>query len=226
MGIFRVDSDRRPVSSGGQELTAEVQLLRRARGTKEPEVEIEKYEKGGESACGVEERVPGRSGTRGNERLVEFVENRIDGGDEPCGESPRPVPAVAASADAATKEQIENEVFGEVGGLADQKMDDVDAAVGNGWDEPAEQGLEYEGSVGRREGVCGSEKDQPGPEKDGPPDVEPCRSERSVRNAVADLVEVGCGARVTPGFGGRHSGFSIHHHCKGRVKGVLERCDW
>src|SRR5215472_7084425 len=53
----------------------------------------QKQDKEGNQCAGrVKKRVPGRSSARGHKRLVDFIKGGIGGGNEPCSESPRPVP--------------------------------------------------------------------------------------------------------------------------------------
>ena len=135
---------------------------------------------------------------------MDFVEGGVGGSDEPGGESPGPVPAAARSANAAIKENKEDEVFGEVSGLADEVVDGVNAFVGDGRNEPPENGFDNHAGVGGREGVCGGEENDGGPEQGGPPGAQPGRDEGEKGDAMPDLVEIGGGRWVAPGFGRGH----------------------
>jgi len=94
-------------------------------GRRTPEVP-EAYESGcEEGASGVEERVPRRSGAAGDEGLVNFVEAGVTRSDGERGEGPGPAPAFAVAAEAAKEEEIEDEVVGEVGGLAQSEIQGI-----------------------------------------------------------------------------------------------------
>src|SRR5579871_2960274 len=82
------------------------------------EMEVgEEGEVGKEGADGVEQGVPWGGGAASDEGLVDFVEAGVAGGDDEGGDAPGPVPADAGTADAAEKQNAEDEVFGEVRGL-------------------------------------------------------------------------------------------------------------
>jgi hypothetical protein len=167
-------------------------------------VEGEEEKEGDQGAGGVEKRVPGGGGARGDEGLVNFVEAGIGGGDEPGGGGPRPAPVGAAGADAAIEKNEEDEVFGEVGAFADEEMEVVDGVGGERGQEPAENGFDDGAGVEGREGVRGEKEDEKGPEDGGKPGTKPGGKKGFGRDAIADFVEIGGGARIAPGFGGGH----------------------
>jgi hypothetical protein len=82
----------------------------------------EEGEVGKEGADGVEEGVPRAGGSAGHEGLMDFVEAGVAGGDDESGDAPSPAPAEASAADGAEKQNAEDEILGEVGGLADDVM--------------------------------------------------------------------------------------------------------
>ena len=168
----------------------------------------------------IEKGVPGGSLARGDKGLMDFVQGGVARGDEPGGEGPGPVPTDARAANAAVQQRIENEVFGEMRRLADVVMDDFKGGIAEGRREPAENGPNDGARVCGGKGVCGSCEDNDAPEQGGPPGTEPAGNQGFGRNAVADLVERGGGARIAPGFGRGHSEYSVPLHCKRRVKGL------
>ena len=90
---------------------------------------------------------------------MNFVEAGIGGGNEPGGGGPGPAPAGAIGTDAAIEKNKEDEVFGEVGGFADEEMEMVDGVGGERGQEPAEDGFDDGAGVEGREGVCGEKED-------------------------------------------------------------------
>jgi len=95
--------------------------------------------------------------------LVDLVESSVGGSDEPCGEGPGPMPTVARAADATVEQHIENEIFGEVRGLANEVVDGLKGRIAEGWHEPVQNGTEDTGGMGIREGVGGSDEDDRAP---------------------------------------------------------------
>src|SRR5208283_4757699 len=135
---------------------------------------------------------------------MDFVEGGVGGGDEPGGEGPRPVPAGASAANAAVEQEIEDEVFGEVGRLADEEVDGVKGRAAKGRYKPVENGADDGGGVLGGEGVGGRGEDDGAPEQGGPPGVKPRGDYGFGRDAMADLIEGRCRARIAPGFGRGH----------------------
>ncbi len=164
----------------------------------------EENEEGDEGPSGVEEGIPGGSVARRDEGLMDFVEGGVGCGDEPCGEGPGPMPADARTANAAVEQQIENEIFGEVRGFADEEVDGVKSRFAEGGREPAENDPENGGGVFGGKSVRGSGEDDGTPEQGGPPGAEPGGSHGFGRDAVSDLAEGGGGPRFAPGFGRGH----------------------
>ena len=116
----------------------------------EPKIEEGKSEK---RADGIEKRIVGRSSAADDESLVNFVEARIDGGDEPSGKTPGPAPTFAVATEAPVKEEAKNKIFGEVGGLADEMVNDSKLMMGEVWEEPVDDGRENRCRVLRGEVV-------------------------------------------------------------------------
>ena len=137
-----------PLQSRGSELLAA-----------EEEVEQEEDEEGGEGASGIEEGIPGGGGARSYEGLVNFVESGIGGGDEPGVERPGPVPAPAVAANAAIQQQVEDEIFDEMGRFPDQVVKGEDEVVGGRGQQPAEEGLDDVAGVRGGKGVGGGKED-------------------------------------------------------------------
>jgi hypothetical protein len=134
--------------------------------------------------------------------LVDFVKGGIGGGDEPGGPGPGPAPSELREADAAEEDQVEDEIFGEVRGLADDVMDGVELCCGEMRDQSVQDGVEDGAGIVGGEGVGGEGENEAGPQDGGPPGAEPVRYEGFAREAVTDLIEIGCGAWIAPGFGG------------------------
>jgi hypothetical protein len=133
----------------------------------------EEGEVGEEGADGVEEGIPWAGGAAGDEGLVDFVEAGVAGGDDEGGEAPRPAPADAGAANGAEKQNGEDEIFGEVGALANDVVDVGDLAVGEVREEPAQERLDEVAGVFLREKVGGHPEDESGPEEGGPPGAQP-----------------------------------------------------
>ena len=161
----------------------------------------EDCEEGGEGAGGIEEGVPGRGSSRGDERLVDFVEGGIGGSDEPGGEGPGPVPAGASAADSAKQEKVKDKVLREVSAFADEVVQVFELDMAEGVSQPGENTFEDGGGVGGGKGVRGREENEGGPEQGGPPSAEPCGEHRLRRDAGAQFFQRGSGARIAPGFG-------------------------
>ena len=98
--------------------------------TQEPAVENEKNEERDERSGGINEGIPCRGTARGHENLVNFVEGRVARGDEPCGQSPGPAPAVTRTAYASIEEKKEDKVLEEMRAFADDVMDCVELVPG------------------------------------------------------------------------------------------------
>jgi len=64
-----------------------------------------------------------------------------------------------------------------------------------------EDGVEDGAGVIGGKGVGGEGENEAGPEDGGPPGAEPVRGKVFAREAVADLLEIGRGAWIAPGFG-------------------------
>jgi len=122
---------RWPLQKSNRGMAKAMRLRRIAHGVAAEEAveEVDDGE-GGQGAGGVEEGIPGGGGARGYEGLVYFVEGGVGSGDEPGGPGPGPTPAGMREADSAEKDQIENEVLGEVRGFADEVVDDVELRFG------------------------------------------------------------------------------------------------
>ena len=101
----------------------------------------EEGEVGEEGADGVEERVPGSGGAAGDKGLVNFVEAGVAGGDDECGDAPRPAPTQAGAADGAEKQNAEDEIFGEVRALANDVVNVDDLAMRQVGKEPVDERL-------------------------------------------------------------------------------------
>jgi len=159
---------------------------------------------GEEGPGGIDKGIVRRGLAAGDERLMDLIESGVAEGDEQRGQSPGPAPADAATANATVEEQTEDEVFGEVSGLADVMVDELELSGGEVGFEPAEEGLEERGGVLRREGVHGHGEDESGPKESGPPDAQPC-GDQQARETWLHLREMRSGARIAPGLI-RHAG--------------------
>src|SRR5258708_12566638 len=76
----------------------------------------------GKGADGVEQGIPGRSGTRSYEGLMNFIERGIACCDRQRGKRPGPAPVRTAVANSAKQQHTENEIFREMRRLADKKV--------------------------------------------------------------------------------------------------------
>ena len=124
----------------------------------------EKGEVGEEGADGVEQGIPGGGGAAGDEGLVDFIEAGVAGGDDEGGYAPGPVPADADAAHGAEKQDAEDEIFGEVGALANDVMDVDDLVMREVGEEPAEKRFDDAAGVVGGEDVGGHEEDPASPE--------------------------------------------------------------
>ena len=185
-----------------------------AGGAIEEAAEVEDDEEGDQRSGGIEKGIPGRSVAESFEGLMDFVKGRIASGNEPGRKSPGPVPAAASATNTTVEKNKKDEVFDEVGGFAKERVNDFELALGNGRNEPAEDGPEERGGMVGGKRVGGGGKDDRGPEKRRPPSTEPGRNEGKKRSARTDLVESGSRARVAPGFGGGHCAAILQFHCK------------
>src|SRR5579864_6950558 len=165
-------------------------------GAAEAEPEPEGSE-GEEGADGVEKGIVRRGGAASDEGLVDFVHDGIACGHREGGNAPGPTPAFAIAPDAAVDEEAENEIFGEVGGLADDVVDEMELVLGEVRDEPFHEEGENGGSVFGGEGVGGKGEDDAGPGNGGPPGTKPRRNEKLVQPRL-HLWELGRGARIAP----------------------------
>src|SRR5260370_17839074 len=83
------------------------------------------------------------------------------------------MPYDTSAANAAVDKRAKNEVFGEVSGLADAIVDEVELRGGEVGFEPAQEGLEERCSVPLGEGVGGHGEDNRGPQQRRPPYAQP-----------------------------------------------------
>jgi hypothetical protein len=139
---------------------------------------------------------------------MNLVERGVERGNEPGGKSPGPPPAAtwaARYANTAVEKQEKDEVLDEVSGFANEMVNEEELVFAEPGEEPEQDGLEeLPGVIGGKR-IRGHDKDEKGPEKSGPPGTQQSEEYRARRNVVADLVEVGGGAGIAPGFGRRHS---------------------
>jgi hypothetical protein len=173
------------------------------RGGAGAEVAVEEVDdgEGDEGAGGVEEGVPCGGGAGGDKGLVDFVEGGISGGDKPGGPGPGPAPTGVSGANAAKEDHIEDEILGEVRGLADEVMDYLKLGSGEMRNEGVKNGIDDRRGVIGGEVVGGEGKDEAGPKDCGPPRAEPLWNDGLTRGAMANFVEIGCRAGIAPGFG-------------------------
>lgn len=163
--------------------------------TQETAVKEEKEKKSEEGAGGIKERIPGGRAAGGHEDLVNFVEGGIGCGDEPSNESPGPAPgrAIEASgADGAIEQEKEDEVFDEMGGFADEVVNEVEGIRRDEREEPAEEWLNDKAGVGGGEGVRGKKRNDGSPKEGGPPGAEPVGETGIMGRARGCRVGAGC----------------------------------
>src|SRR6266849_251705 len=162
----------------------------------EPEPENRKSEEG---ADGIDEGIVWGGLATGDEGLMDYVESGIAGSDEERGEAPGPAPADARASNAAIEQEAKDEVFDEVGRLANVVVDDVKLFVGQAGYEPAQDGLDERRGVLRGEGVGGHDEDNDGPKEGGPPGAQP-RGNQHLLEARLHLRELRRGTRIAPGL--------------------------
>src|SRR5260221_1547383 len=163
-------------------------------------VEEEDQEEGDEGADGIDKRVPRRRRATDDEGLVNFVEDGITGSYGERGDGPRPTPTGASAASSTEEQQIKNEIFGKVGGFADEMVNNVDLMVCDGVEKPAEDGLDDGAGVRGRERIGRESEDDAGPGECRPPGAEPGGSQW---DALAEFSELRSGARIAPGLFGQ-----------------------
>ena len=78
---------------------------------------------------------------------MDFVEAGVAGGDDECGDAPRPAPSDACSADGAEKQNAEYEIFGEVGTLPNDVMYVSDLVVSPLGEQPMKERFDDAASV-------------------------------------------------------------------------------
>src|SRR5258707_15771006 len=149
---------------------------------------------------GVEEGVPRRGRAADDKGLVDFIQRGVSGSDGKCEEGPRPTPALAIVTGSAEEEQIEDEVLGEVSGLADEIMDFVNLMAGKRTEKPTESRLDNGAGVCRGKSVSRERENDRCPKQGRPPGAKPCGNERG---ALTDLIEFRSGARIAPGLFGQ-----------------------
>src|SRR5882757_10489668 len=149
---------------------------------------------------GIEEGVPRRGRAADDKGLVDFIQRGVSGSDGKSEEGPRPAPAGAIATGSAEEEQIENEVLGEVSGLADEIMEFVNLMAGKRTEKPTESRLDDGAGVCGGKSVSGERENDRRPKQGRPPGAEPGGNERG---ALTDLVEFRSGARIAPGLFGQ-----------------------
>lgn len=122
-----------------------------------------------ERADGIDEGIVRGGLAAGDESLVDFVERGIAESDEQRGQSPGPAPANARATNPAVEQQAEDKVLGEVGGLANVMVNELELRGGQVRFEPAQDGPEKPRGVIGGESICGHDEDDRGPEQSGPP---------------------------------------------------------
>src|SRR5260370_38235259 len=113
------------------------------------------------------------------------------------------MPSHTSAANAAVDKRAKNEVFGEVRGLADAIVDEVELRGGEVRFEPAQEGLEERCSVPLGEGVGGHGEDNRGPQQRRPPYAQPC-GDQQLRAPRLHLSHMRTGSRVAPCLSLRH----------------------
>lgn len=181
-------------------------------------VENKHGEKSNEGAGGIEEGVPSRGSAGSDEGLMKLVESGIEGGHEPCGERPAPVPARTRAPNAAIKKHEENEVFQKMRCFADEMVHVEDVILRGGGKQPAESWIDETAGVFGREGIGGRRKNDHGPQERWPPDAKPCEDHVFAWHVEGDFVEIRVGAWIQPGAGRGHSVFSFPFYFKRKMK--------
>ena len=167
------------------------------RGSAADTVIEKKKEDGEESSDGIEQRVVGGSGAAGDEGLMNFVQRGVEGGDRKGCEGPAPVPSGTRSANGAIEQNTKDEIFGEVGGFADEEMDAIDLIGGDGGDEGAQEGSEDETGMRGGESVGRQKEDKDRPEQCGPPGSQPGRR-FGEGSTFTEFGQLGRGTGVAP----------------------------
>src|SRR5579885_1809590 len=103
---------------------------------------------------------------------MNFVKRSVEGGGEPRRKRPAPAPALLAGAKSAIEEEAEDEILGEVRGLANDMIDFAKLMRGERRDQPVKNSRNDGGGVVRRERVRGHEENHHGPDDGRPPGAE------------------------------------------------------
>lgn len=144
----------------------------------EPQSEHEERE---ERTDGIQQRIVRRSGTAGDEGLVNFIEARIARSDKPRRKSPGPPPSRTRATNAAKNEEIEDEVFAEVRGFANQMMDKIHGFLTPTWEQPMQERTDNVEGVRRGKRVGGQRENDASPGNSGPPGTDPLRNQKFVK---------------------------------------------
>ncbi len=145
--------------------------------------------------------IPSAGATGDDKGLVDFVEHGISAGDEPGSQGRSQMPTASDAAQPSVEKQKENEIFREMGGFANEMMNQFQARMTDAGNEPAKKWLDNATGMFRRKRTSGTGEDEQGPEQGGPPRAKPVGKKRSGRNARTEASEFGCGPWIAPGFG-------------------------
>ena len=166
--------------------------------TTEAKPEPEESE-GEEGADGIEKGIVRRGGAAGDEGLVDFVHDGIASSDRKSGDAPGPAPAFAIAANAAINQEAENKIFGEVGALADEMVDEIELILREPGEEPVNEGRQDAGGVFGRERVGGEREDDASPGDGRPPGAKPCGDQQFVK-AWLHFRQLRGGTGIAPGL--------------------------
>jgi len=133
---------------------------------------------------------------------MDFIHDGIAGGDGEGGDAPRPAPAFAIAAHAAVDQDAKNKIFGEVGALADDVVNETELVFGEVGEKPAHDWGENVRGVLGGERVSRERKDDAGPGDGWPPGPKPGGNEEFVQ-AGLHFRQLWRGPGITPGLGVR-----------------------
>lgn len=126
---------------------------------------------------------------------MDFVEGGVACRDGKSGEGPSPTPADTRSTDGAKKQNIENEIFGEVRCFTDVMVDGLELIGGQRAEQPVNNWHDDPARVIGRKGICGQGENTTSPNDGRPPGAYPRGNER---DALTEFIEFGGGAWISP----------------------------
>src|SRR5215469_14109403 len=115
------------------------------------------------------------------------------------------MPASARPANPAINENEENKILDKVRRFPDEMVQEVDSLRRGRREKPAQDRVDEPAGLLPGKCIRRKNKDHPSPQQRRPPGTQPRSDHVFGRHALADLVEIGGGTRIPPGFGRGHS---------------------